>query len=323
MEQDVKKQRRFYFWFIIISLLLHFFFFWFLFFLRHYNETGQLWFQDQKELQATQEEISANNATVIFEEEPAPETPTSKPMEWTSGGLKQPEQSAQEIPLEEELIPQAQPDTQKDQEQEAQAQDESTESEPESTSEPAAEPQEPTTLADEAPVEKKVEQKKQRAEQTQKVSNEKLTLASLAKGFLNKLEEKGEHLVNMIGNKKGNPTADQIKYERYFQKIDASLKSAMRIHRYKFDEITQSMAPTKTRCIVTVCLNRNGRTQNLSIAGASNIRVIDEFLLFLVKEASSAFPPVPKYITEEPLVFSIHFPIEIVKESRSFGFARG
>lgn len=328
MEHDLKRQRRFNFWFMLISVLLHALFFWFLFFLKHYNDKAFAMFDEQKKQEmlagATEQ---ASPASVVFEDEPQPEIPAQKPMEWTTGGLKQPD--AQVEPKQEDEQPAALPQEVKPEQaiEETETTDiQKTEVQEQASSEPHAQEPEllPTTVANdqfaERIIEKKETKKPSQAPKTQ--SAEKLTLATLARGLLNKIQEKGDHLVTMVGDKKGNPTAEQLKYERYFQKIDASLKNAMRIHRYKFEDIARSMNSLNATCVVYVNLQRNGRAKAITVATSTTIRTLDDFLLFLVSEASAGFPPVPKYINEDPLVFSIHFPIEIVKDNRTFAFHR-
>lgn len=336
MEQDLKRQRQFNFWFMIVSVLLHALFFWFLFFLKHYNNNAFPLFDEQKrqEMLAGAAQESAPQASVVFEDEPAPETLAQKPMEWTSGGLKQADAKVE--PLQEDQQPIIAQNEAIKTEQTVEEKEIAPEKiEKESTEIASMQPQEQELIKTEAPpavaltedrvndrFAERIIEKKEPAPTQKKTNTEKLTLATLARGFLNQIQEKGDHLVNMVGDKKGNPSAEQLKYERYFQKIDSSLKNAMRIHRYKFEDIAHALNPVKATCIVYVHLQRNGRAKTIDISTSTNIRVMDDFLLFLVREAASGFPPVPKYIGEDPLIFSIHFPVEIVKDNRSFAFHR-
>lgn len=123
-----------------------------------------------------------------------------------------------------------------------------------------------------------------------------LTLAQLTQGFLNqKKETAGSHGISMIGMKDGLPTAEQMKYERYLQKISWCLDNSMKINSNKYPPFAQQ-SPT----YLFFVLNRDGMLQDLYVKKSCGNTSIDQFYVFIFRDASSSFPPLPSYLPDNP-----------------------
>lgn len=123
-----------------------------------------------------------------------------------------------------------------------------------------------------------------------------ITLAQLTQGFLHhRKEQSGSYGISMLGIKRGIPSEEQMRYERYLQKLVWCLQNSFNINRYKQPAIS-SDAPVH----VFFSLNRDGILQHLSIKKSSGNMYIDQFVLFIFQDASSSFPPVPSYLTDNP-----------------------
>jgi len=123
-----------------------------------------------------------------------------------------------------------------------------------------------------------------------------ITLAQLTQGFLHhRKEQSGSYGISMLGIKRGIPSEEQMRYERYLQKLVWCLQNSFNINRYKQPAIS-SDAPVH----VFFSLDRDGILQQLSIKKSSGNMYIDQFVLFIFQDASSSFPPVPSYLTDNP-----------------------
>lgn len=127
------------------------------------------------------------------------------------------------------------------------------------------------------------------------------TLAELTKGFLDQSKDSGTHLVHMLGKKNARPTDEQIKYERYLQRLSFCLQNSFNIHNHRFP----SSQPIDTDAHIFLALNKEGTVKQLTLVKSSGSAQLDQFTLFIFKEASSSFPPVPQYLPHDP--FSITY----------------
>ncbi|HEB41779.1 MAG TPA: hypothetical protein ENI08_02035 [Candidatus Dependentiae bacterium] len=132
-----------------------------------------------------------------------------------------------------------------------------------------------------------------------------LTLAQLTKGFLEHIKDEGKDRITMIGQKGGTPTAEQLKHERYIEKLSWCLQNSFKINRDKFP-VTE---PVKTTVRVFLALNQNGTVKELGIVESSGNRLLDQFTHYIFRDASSSFPPVPQYLPHNP--YKIIYIIEI------------
>jgi hypothetical protein len=131
-----------------------------------------------------------------------------------------------------------------------------------------------------------------------------LSLAQLTQGFMHHLKDEGKYAVSMLGNKSGRPTEEQLKYERYLQKLGWCLQNAYNINSDRCPAI-----PQDTTMHVNLILNRDGTTRHLAVSKSSQNLHLDAFTLFIFREASSSFPPVPDYLKVDP--FAITYVITV------------
>ncbi len=133
-----------------------------------------------------------------------------------------------------------------------------------------------------------------------------LTLAQLTQGFLDhKKENAGSYGVSMLGMKRGIPSDEQMKYERYLQKLEWCLQNALRINDHKIPRF-----PVDGEMHLFFVLNRDGIIQELMIKKSSGNKLWDNFFLFIFEEGSSAFPPVPTYLPD-PFRMTYIIPITV------------
>lgn len=123
-----------------------------------------------------------------------------------------------------------------------------------------------------------------------------ITLAQLTQGFLHQRKElSGSYGISMMGINRGIPSDEQMKYERYLQKLLWCLQNSLQINRRQQPPFA-SNGPVH----VFFSLNRDGILQQLSIKKSSGNMYVDQFVLFIFRDASSSFPPVPSYLTDDP-----------------------
>jgi hypothetical protein len=129
----------------------------------------------------------------------------------------------------------------------------------------------------------------------------KITMADIAQGFMNHLHNQSEHHVTVIGNNHGRVTAEQLKYERYIQKIFKCVQTSEKIYHQRMNFTAQM----NVYADIDLVLDRNGKMLQLNLVRSTGYSELDEFILFVYKDASSSFPPVPQYIKEDPFAINI------------------
>jgi len=132
-----------------------------------------------------------------------------------------------------------------------------------------------------------------------------LTLTQLTKGFLEHIKDEGKNRITTIGQKGQNPTAEQLKHERYVEKISWCLQNSFKINNDKFP----TSKSVQTIVKVYLALNQNGTVKELKIVESSGNRLLDQFVHYIFRDASSSFPPVPHYFPHSP--YTITYIIEI------------
>lgn len=143
-----------------------------------------------------------------------------------------------------------------------------------------------------------------------------ITLAQITKGFVENLKNKGDHLVTMKGDKNGVPTDEQLKYERYLQRIQWCVQNSIKIHQRHYVPST----PFKTSLDVYVALDRDGKLAELTLVRSSGVPDLDEFILFAFKDASTSFPPMPAFFKKE--LFTVLFYVKCAEALQSgFGLS--
>lgn len=141
----------------------------------------------------------------------------------------------------------------------------------------------------------------------QKTINKKspLSLAQLTQGFLNHVRNEGNHTIAMIGKKNSMPSDEQIKHERYLQKLSWCLQNSFTINNDRFPQ----SATTEATVHIFLALNKDGTMKQVNITKSSGNIHLDSFTLFIFHDASASFPPVPHYLPYDP--FSITYVITI------------
>src|SRR3990172_466119 len=160
-----------------------------------------------------------------------------------------------------------------------------------------------------APHKKRTQTKKRSSQQNNPIAptgaqKPPLSLAQLTQGFLHHLEEGGTYGVSMIGKKNGIPSEDQLKYERYLQKLGWCLQNSYNINNDRCPAVAQD-----TIAHILLVLNRDGTMKHLNVAKSSGNIHLDQFTLFVFRDASTSFPPLPQYLPDDP--FAITYVISI------------
>lgn len=125
-----------------------------------------------------------------------------------------------------------------------------------------------------------------------------ITLATIAKGFLSTLDQGGQDSMSMHGRKGAHPSAAQLNYLRFREKISRCISNSHHIHRDKLPH-TSMRVPVS----IAVSFARDGRLIDSYVVLSSGMRAIDEYVLFIHRDASSSFPPVPTSIKDNQLSF--------------------
>lgn len=139
-----------------------------------------------------------------------------------------------------------------------------------------------------------------------------LTLTKLAKGFLEHMQNEGTGRITTMG-KEGTITAEQLKHERYIEKISACLRNSLKINR-------SSSPYTQIEAVLMVylILNKNGSIKKLSIIKSSGNRLLDQFICYVFYDASSSFPPVPEYLSQSSYTITYRIGISLVDKNIGF-----
>lgn len=135
---------------------------------------------------------------------------------------------------------------------------------------------------------------------TAAAAKRKITAADIAKGFLNNMRHKGDRAVTMIGDKDARITQEQLKHERYLQKLQSALDRAFSIHRHQMPRINAQEAEAR----LLLALNKDGSIRTLELMDSSGFRALDLFVIEIFKKAGTAFAPVPDYLPNDPYTIS-------------------
>jgi len=146
--------------------------------------------------------------------------------------------------------------------------------------------------------------------QKPKPPKKKLTLADITKGFSDYTQKQGINLVQYVNSAKGVPTDEQIKRERYTRKLFDCFDILMKIKRNTL-VLTQKVSPNHLfKITVNYVINKNGSLHYIKVLKTSGIHEVDNFIVDLIKEASSSFPPVPSYLSKDKFIeftqFCVH-----------------
>ncbi|GEM_PF-5987646 len=139
----------------------------------------------------------------------------------------------------------------------------------------------------------RVKSKKAPIQQGAAQQRNKVTLAQLAQGFLQyaQQEEGGDALLEVRGGRDGVPTDEQLKHERYWQKIAWCMQ-----REFRTLSIAQHEMPSIPFEIGwNMLLNRDGSIYHLELLISSGNGAFDERYARTIHAASTAFPPVPSF----------------------------
>jgi len=144
------------------------------------------------------------------------------------------------------------------------------------------------------------QEKKQQTQTTPQQTSEpakKLTLADITKGLVQKIKNNSDHLVNALSEKTGVASAEQIKYERYLKKLEWHISNSDRIHRRDYiDNLASAKTQPLNNLKLYLALNRDGSISELELITSCGIKVIDDYFLFIFRDASTSFPSVPHFL---------------------------
>lgn len=141
-------------------------------------------------------------------------------------------------------------------------------------------------------------------------------LAHFTRGYLDQLHSDGNNLVNLIGgdpNKR--PTAEQLKHERYWAKLQWCIQNSWNINRDSY----RPQKPVRTMLQVFFTVAKDGKMGDLKITKSSGYADLDNFMMQAFRYASSSFPPLPAFITQDP--YPIMYTIEVFPGDESGWYA--
>lgn len=144
-----------------------------------------------------------------------------------------------------------------------------------------------------------------------KPEHKKLTLADFSKGFLHYAKKNGANLVRYTKSMKGTPTAEQLKHERYIQKIFQQIETSLKIKKREFALNYHRIASDFFVLDINLLLNQNGHIDNITLTKSSGFHDFDNFMLSVLRDAGSSFPPLPKYFNVENYLLPVRFHIPI------------
>jgi outer membrane biosynthesis protein TonB len=163
--------------------------------------------------------------------------------------------------------------------------------------------------------------------QTKQLSplQKKLTLAELVEGFLHPVDEQstesesedangGMHALRVKTGRKGHASEKQLMHELFYKKIIACIGNSFKIHRHK-----APLTEQPHRAAIQMAIKRDGSIYTLQVLQSSGNRAIDDFALFLLKDASLSFPSVPKFFDTDIYTF-IPFAFDTIFD---FGYPEG
>lgn len=132
-----------------------------------------------------------------------------------------------------------------------------------------------------------------------------LTLAQFTSGFLKHIENNGNNQIITKDKKNAQISEEQLKQQRYAQKIGSCLQNSFKIHKKRFE----SIGNINQEMDVFLNLYPNGKIKQLTIAKTSGNIHLDQLTLFIFQDAASSFPPVPEYLLKTKNEYSILYTI--------------
>lgn len=141
----------------------------------------------------------------------------------------------------------------------------------------------------------------------QDYSVKNMDLKEISKGFLDYSEQQGGNFIQYTAAIEGAPTEKQLQHERYIKKIFDCIENTMKIKSntlmfYKPVDPSQVLIVT-----INIMLNNDGKVDDVSIAQPSGYPEFDRFMLSMLTYSSSAFPPVPNYLSKDKYYMPVRF----------------
>ncbi len=151
---------------------------------------------------------------------------------------------------------------------------------------------------------------KKKPVQQKPATKKQLTLADITRGFIHNIKNEGNNTIKMDGDPNKAPTDEQLKHERYIQRLVWCLQNSLRIHHKRIRGVRDAKDPE-----VFIALSAQGKLEDVRIVKTSTNRELDLFMLFVFKDASSAFPPVPAYLNKKG--YRITFRVDLGNDTYS------
>lgn len=147
-----------------------------------------------------------------------------------------------------------------------------------------------------------------------KFNDKDVTLTDISKGFLDYTEQQGANLIQYTNAIEGAPTEEQLKHERYIRKIFDCIDTTMKIKSNTLTFHTKVDPNQILTVIVKIILENNGKVSDMKILQSSGFIEFDRFMLNIVNNSSSGFPPVPSYLSKDkyPLPVKFFIPVQMV-----------
>lgn len=144
-----------------------------------------------------------------------------------------------------------------------------------------------------------------------------LTLAAIGRGFIEQAKYDGTHNVTMLGKKGGAISAEQLKIERYVERLSWCLQNSFKVLRNSIEPHISSEAEVQ----IYLQLDRSGTIQELRLLKGSGSSTLDNHTLAVFKDAGSSFPPVPTYIKASPFAIAFHVDYGIAHNTAPLSFS--
>lgn len=144
-----------------------------------------------------------------------------------------------------------------------------------------------------------------------------ITLSTIAKGFLSTLSDGGNDSLSMRGKKGGIAGAEQLSYQRYLEKIFRCVSNSHNIHKEKLPHMAHIRVPVN----VTLRILRDGTLAESYVSLSSGFKAIDEYVLFIHRDAAPGFPPAPSAIRDDLLNFVSQGVVIIGQEESPYRFS--
>ena len=116
-----------------------------------------------------------------------------------------------------------------------------------------------------------------------------LTLAGLTQGFLERQDHGGSDGITMKGNGGRVPSAQQIIFARYQQKINWSVQQAFHANKHRF----YLNRPVNPSIVVNIKIGPTGVAEKIGLAQGSGVPTLDNFVIMVFEHAGKMFPAFP------------------------------